>query len=130
MARVVVHAGTVGVWNLGADVVGFVGLTGHKGADVSRGSYSLRESLGVEGDEMTTDADTGNQIDAAEVWRAIGRLEGDTAALKEGQREIQAGIRDLQAGLRDVNRQVDHLFYAILAVGGALLAAFFASRFI
>ena len=86
---------------------------------------------------MTTDADTGNQVDAAEVWRAIGRLEGDTAALKEGQREIQAnqrdlqaGIRDLQAGLRDVNRRVDRLFYAILAVGGALLAAFFASRFI
>ena len=86
---------------------------------------------------MTTNADTGSQVDAAEVWRAIGRLEGDTAALKEGQREIQAnqrdlqaGIRDLQAGLRDVNRRVDRLFYAILGVGGALLAAFFASRYI
>ena len=29
------------------------------------------------------------QIDTAEVWRAIGRLEGDTAALIEGQRELR-----------------------------------------
>ena len=86
---------------------------------------------------MTSDAETETQIDTGTLWRTIGRLEGDTAALKEGQREIQAnqrdlqaGIRDLQAGLRDVNRRVDRLFYAILAVGGALLAAFFASRFI
>jgi hypothetical protein len=56
------------------------------------------------------------QVDAAEVWRAIGRLEGDTAALKEDQREM--------------NRHVDRLFYTILAVGGALLVATFASRFI
>ena len=49
------------------------------------------------------------QIGAAEVWRAIGRLEGDTAALKEGQRElIEWLIR---------------LFYAILAVGGAIVVA-------
>ncbi len=79
---------------------------------------------------MTSDAETETQIDTGTLWRAIGRLEGDTAALKEGQREIQAGIRDLQAGLRDVNRRVDRLFYAILAVGGALLVAFLANRFI
>ncbi len=84
---------------------------------------------------------TGDQINAAEVWRAIGRLEGDTTALKEGQRELQAGQRELQAGqrelqaalqagLRSVNQRVDRLFYAMLAVGGALLTAIFASRFI
>ena len=33
------------------------------------------------------------QIDAAEVWRAIGRLEGDTASLIEGQRNIREEIR-------------------------------------
>ncbi len=90
---------------------------------------------------MTTDADTGSHIDAAEVWRAIGRMEGDIAAVKEVQIEIRAEMRegfresqarylDLQIGMRDVNRLVDRLFYTILAVGGALLAAFIASRFI
>jgi hypothetical protein len=83
---------------------------------------------------MTTDAETGNQIDAAAVWRAIGRLEGEITALKEGQSEIRAEIRDVRDGmhdgLREVNRRVDRLFYAILAVGGALFVAIFASRLI
>ena len=90
---------------------------------------------------MTTDADTGNQIDAAEVWRAIGRVEGDTAALLEDQREIKAGLeatnRRLDEGLREVkigleatNRRVDRIFYAILAVGGALPVAVLANRII
>ena len=60
---------------------------------------------------MTTDAETGNQIDAAEVWRAIGRLEGATAALLEGQREIKAGLeetnRRLDEGLQEANRRLD-----------------------
>ncbi len=67
--------------------------------------------------------ETENRVDAAEVWRAIGRLEGDTATLKEGQREI----RD---DLREVNRRIDRLFYAVLAVGGALFVAIFASQFV
>ena len=49
------------------------------------------------------------RIDAVEVWRAIGRLEGDTAALKEGQRELREWLI--------------RLFYAILAVGGAIVVA-------
>ncbi len=72
---------------------------------------------------MTTGFDHGNQADPADVWRAIGRLEGQTAALLEGQGEIKAE-------LREVNRRIDRLFYAILAVGGALFVAVFASRFI
>ncbi len=83
---------------------------------------------------MTTDADTGDQIDAAEVWRAIGRLESDSAALLEGQREIRAGLQEtnrrLDDGLREVNRRVDRLFYAVLAVGGGLLVAVLVSRII
>ncbi len=91
-----------------------------------------------------------------ELWRAIGRLEGSAAALLEGQRElkegqqelraefqtgqeqlraeIQAGQQELrvefQSGLQEVNRRVDRLFYAMLGIGGALLVATFASRFI
>jgi hypothetical protein len=94
---------------------------------------------------MTTDADTGNQIDAAEVWRAIGRLEGDVAALLEGQREIKSGLEEtnrrldeglremnqrLDNGLQEANRRTDRLLYAVLGVGGALLVAIFVSRFI
>ena len=80
-----------------------------------------------------------------ELWRAIGRLEGTAAALLEGQRELkegqeqlraefQAGQQELrteiQSGLQEVNRRVDRLFYAMLGIGGALLVATFASRFI
>ena len=72
---------------------------------------------------MTTDADTSDQIDAAEVWRAIGRLESDNAALLEGQREIKAG-------LEATNRRADRIFYAIFAVGGALPVAVLANRII
>ena len=70
---------------------------------------------------MTTESD--NQIDATAIWRAIGRIEGDIISLKEGQDEIKAD-------LREVNRRVDRLFYAILAVGGGLFVAIFASRLI
>ena len=74
---------------------------------------------------MTTDAETGNQIDAAAVWRGIGRLECAVAALKDGQNEIKADLRD---GFREVNLRVDRLFYAMLGSGGALLVAMIASR--
>jgi hypothetical protein len=70
---------------------------------------------------MTTESD--NQVDATAIWRAIGRIEGDITSLKEGQGEIRAD-------LREVNRRVDRLFYAILAVGGGLFVAIFASRLI
>ena len=91
-----------------------------------------------------------------ETWRAIGRLEGTANALLEGQREVREGLKDLRGdldtglrdlrgdldtglrdlrgdldtGLREVNRRIDRLFYAILGVGGALMVAMFASRFI
>ena len=70
------------------------------------------------------------------MWRVIGRLEGDVAALVEGQRELQEGQRGLQEGQRDLgrrvdglNRHVDRLFYAILGMGGALLATLLATEF-
>ena len=63
--------------------------------------------------------------DYAEIWRAIGRLEGTATALLQGQQELRA---DLDTGLREVNRRIDRLFYAILGVGGALLVAMFAGK--
>ncbi len=92
---------------------------------------------------MTTDTD--EKIDAAEVWRAIGRLESDTSTLKDGQSEIKAdfqqgqseikadfqqGQSELREDMRELNRRMDRMFYTILAVGGALFVAIFASNFI
>ena len=117
-------------------------------------------------DPVPTPADP-SPSEYAELWRAIGRLEGMAAALLDGQRglrdgqeqlraemqsgqqelraEMQSGQQELraefhssqqelrieiQAGLREVNRRVDRLFYTILAVGGAMIVAVFASRFV
>jgi hypothetical protein len=89
---------------------------------------------------MVTETDPDSPVNA-DMWRAIGRLEGATAALLEGQREIKASLlevqRETRAGLESANQRIDRLshridrlFYAILAVSGALLAAVLASRFI
>ena len=93
---------------------------------------------------MVTDTDPGNPVNA-DMWRAIGRLEGATAALLEGQREIKASLheqqqemrstlhdqrQELRAGLEAVNQRVDRLFYTILAAGGGVIVAVIASRFI
>ncbi len=49
------------------------------------------------------------------------------AEFQAGQRELRA---EFQAGFLEVNRRIDRLFYTILAGGGALLVAIFASRFV
>ena len=49
---------------------------------------------------MTTEAETSSQIDAAALWHTMGRLEGDVAALKEGQNQIRAELRDGQNQVR------------------------------
>ena len=66
----------------------------------------------------------------SEIWRAIGRLEGTADALLEGQRDLREGQRDLREGQRDLNRRMDRLFYTILGIGGAIIVAVFASRFV
>ena len=60
------------------------------------------------------------------------------AEIQAGQQELraefQAGQQELrteiQSGLQEVNRRVDRLFFAMLGIGGALLVATFASRFV
>ena len=93
---------------------------------------------------MTTDADTGQQIDAASVWRAVGRLEGKMDALENGQRETNQRIDHVDQRVDHLGQRLDHvsqrldyvsqrvdrLFYAILAVGGGLLAAMLVTRFV
>ncbi len=82
---------------------------------------------------MVTETDPGSPVNA-DMWRAIGRLEGATGALLEGQREIKAGLeetqREFRSALDTTNQRIDRLFYAMIAVGGALVATVLASRFI
>ena len=63
----------------------------------------------------------------SEIWRAIGRLEGTANALLEGQRRQENRV---DTGFQEMNRRIDRLFYTILGIGGALVVAVFASRFI
>ena len=72
---------------------------------------------------MTTGTEPSGQVDAAEVWRAIGRLEGRIEALQED-------VKEIRAALVEVIRRIDRVYYAMLGMGGALLAAIFASRFV
>ena len=61
---------------------------------------------------MTTQTQP-ERIDAAEVWRAIGRLEGQAGALIEGQRELRAWMI--------------RMFYAIIGIGGAIIVMLIAT---
>lgn len=63
---------------------------------------------------MAREIDRGIESDAA-AWRAIGRLEGDLSGLREDVREL--------------GRRVDRLFYAVIGMGGALLATILATRY-
>ena len=72
---------------------------------------------------MTAGTEPEGQVDAREVWRAVGRLEGRVDALQDD-------IREIKEALLEVNRRIDRMYYAMLGMGGALLAAIFASRFV
>lgn len=73
---------------------------------------------------MSTEASTG---DYGELRQTIGRLEGRVDSLADGQRESREETR---SGFAEVNRRIHRLFYAILAIGGGLVAAVLADRFI
>jgi len=63
---------------------------------------------------MTTETQQGQQIEAAEVWRAIGRLEGR--------------MDSLEGAVNRLSDRVDRLFYLILAIGGASIASIWISN--
>ena len=56
---------------------------------------------------MTTETQQGQQIDAAQVWRAIGRLEGEMKSVKDG---------------------IDRLSYLILGIGAATIPSVWANN--
>ena len=63
---------------------------------------------------MTTETQQGQQIDAAEVWRAIGRLEGR--------------MDGLENAVTRLSERIDRLFYLILGIGIATIASVWASN--
>ena len=93
---------------------------------------------------------TGNQPDESGslLWRAVGNLEANVIRLLEGQQKLESSqqqlqqevrdsqqqlqqeVRDSQQQLRqevrvaqaDTNRRVDRLLYAVLGVGGGVIA--------
>ena len=70
---------------------------------------------------MTTETQQGQQIDAAQVWRAIGRLEGR-------QEQTNERLKNIKDGLAHLSARVDRLFYLILGIGIATIASVWASN--
>ena len=73
-------------------------------------------------------------VDYGELRHTLGRVERRVESLAEGQRDLREEQRqsreDTRNGFAEVNRRIDRLFYAILAIGGSLVAAVLADRFI
>ncbi len=66
---------------------------------------------------MTTNTEEQRQqVDATEVWRAIGQLEGKQDMILERLDRLET--------------RVDRLLYAMIGIGGALFVAMFVSRFV
>ena len=65
---------------------------------------------------MTTETqqNQNQQIDAAEVWRAIGRLEGR--------------MDGIETAVERLSDRVDRLFYLVLGIGVATIASVWASN--
>jgi hypothetical protein len=63
------------------------------------------------------------QVDAAEVWRAIGRIEGDTTAIRDGQDELRDTQRDIREEIREVRTWMIRLFYVIISASPSAWAA-------
>ena len=82
---------------------------------------------------MATDAgpEPGAQVDAGQVWRAIGQVEGRLSGLEDGQQGTRDEIRELRAEvrseMRDIHRRIDRLLYlgiaATLAVLGTVIVS-------
>ena len=72
---------------------------------------------------MTTETqqNQNQQIDAAEVWRAIGRLEGRMDG-------IETAVERLSDRVDHLSARVDRLFYLILGIGVATIASVWVSN--
>ena len=65
-------------------------------------------------DIINTETQRNQQIDAAEVWRAIGRLEGR--------------MDGIETAVERLSDRVDRLFYLVLGIGVATIASIWVSN--
>ena len=76
---------------------------------------------------MATEAGAGAQIDAAQVWRAIGQVEGEVRGLREDVRGLRDDVRavreEMRAEMAEMRRRMDRLLYLGIATALALLGA-------
>ena len=76
---------------------------------------------------MATEAGPGAQIDAAQVWRAIGQVEGEVRGLREEVRGLREDVRasreEARAEMAEMRRRIDRLLYLGIATALALLGA-------
>ena len=74
------------------------------------------------------------QADSDNIWHTLGRLEEGSRRLEQRLSSLETAMLENQrrtdAALLEVNRRIDRLFYTIIAVGGAMIVATFASRFV
>ena len=75
------------------------------------------------------------QVDTAEVWRAIGRLEGlnwekNKRPGRKGdlQSHIDDGFDRINEKFDHINRKIDRLFHLILFGGGVMIASIWAGN--
>ena len=74
------------------------------------------------------------QADSDNIWHTLGRLEEGLCRLEERLSSLETAMLENQrrtdSALLEVNRRIDRLFYTVIAVGGAVIVATFASRFV
>ena len=77
------------------------------------------------------------QVDATHVWRAIAQFEGKQNMMLKRIEQIarhfdnmEARFTRLEARVDRLEAKVERLLYAMIAIGGALFVAIFASRFV
>ena len=72
--------------------------------------------------------------DSDNIWHTLGRLEEGLRRLEERLSSLEATMLENQrrtdTALLEVNRRIDRLFYAVIAIGGALLVATLVGSFV
>ena len=64
------------------------------------------------------------------LWLAVGRLQSDVARVIQGQSEFRTDLTETNRQIDETNRRIDgtnnridRLFYAIIGVGGGVIAS-------
>ena len=58
--------------------------------------------------------------------RALGRLEANVENLQSSLADVKTELRETNARIDQTNSKIDRLFYAIIGIGGGIIAALIA----